>query len=126
MAPVDCIHVEVVYSPRAQVLECVTLHLPPQSTVAQALQRVLDLRPEKSGAAPNVAPALWSVLSDVQAWPQLAVGVWGRSKALTTILREGDRLEVYRPLTVDPKEARRQRYAQHRTTAQGRRKARAA
>jgi putative ubiquitin-RnfH superfamily antitoxin RatB of RatAB toxin-antitoxin module len=38
------------------------------------------------------------------------VGVWGKVKALDTALREGDRVEVYRPLKVDPKEARRQRY----------------
>jgi putative ubiquitin-RnfH superfamily antitoxin RatB of RatAB toxin-antitoxin module len=29
---------------------------------------------------------------------------------LETILRDRDRIEVYRPLTVDPKEARRLRY----------------
>jgi putative ubiquitin-RnfH superfamily antitoxin RatB of RatAB toxin-antitoxin module len=37
------------------------------------------------------------------------VGVWGRRCALETILKEGDRVEIYRPLAVDPKEARRQR-----------------
>ena len=37
------------------------------------------------------------------------VGVWGRRCALETILKEGDRVEVYRPLAVDPKEARRRR-----------------
>jgi len=42
---------------------------------------------------------------------QLRLGVWGRVRPLDTPLRERDRIEVYRPLTVDPKEARRQRYA---------------
>ena len=45
--------------------------------------------------------------------PQLAslkVGIWGRLRPLETLLRDRDRIEVYRPLTVDPKEARRQRY----------------
>jgi putative ubiquitin-RnfH superfamily antitoxin RatB of RatAB toxin-antitoxin module len=37
------------------------------------------------------------------------VGVWGRRCALETILSEGDRVEIYRPLAVDPKEARRRR-----------------
>ena len=36
-----------------------------------------------------------------------SVGLWGRRCALETILREGDRVEIYRPLAVDPKEARR-------------------
>ena len=41
----------------------------------------------------------------------LRVGIWGRLRPLNTPLRERDRIEVYRPLTVDPKEARRLRYA---------------
>jgi uncharacterized protein len=42
---------------------------------------------------------------------QLRIGIWGRVRPLETPLRERDRIEVYRPLTVDPKEARRLRYA---------------
>ena len=38
-----------------------------------------------------------------------AVGVWGRVCALEAPLKEGDRVEIYRPLQVDPKEARRRR-----------------
>ena len=38
-----------------------------------------------------------------------AVGIWGRSAALDAPLAEGDRVEIYRPLTMDPKEARRRR-----------------
>ena len=38
-----------------------------------------------------------------------AVGIWGRTVALERRLREGDRVEIYRPLHVDPKEARRRR-----------------
>ncbi|HEX6704263.1 MAG TPA: RnfH family protein [Albitalea sp.] len=48
------------------------------------------------------------------------VGIWGRVRALDAPLREGDRVEVYRPLKVDPKEARRQRYRGHRDKARGR------
>ena len=44
---------------------------------------------------------------------QCAVGVWGRRRALTDALRDRDRVEVYRSLKVDPKEARRLRYRQH-------------
>ena len=37
----------------------------------------------------------------------LDVGVWNRAARLDAPVREGDRIEVYRPLTVDPKDARR-------------------
>ncbi|MCX7893870.1 MAG: RnfH family protein [Burkholderiales bacterium] len=37
------------------------------------------------------------------------VGIWGRLATLETPLGEADRVEVYRPLTADPKEARRRR-----------------
>lgn len=39
----------------------------------------------------------------------LSVGVWNRSVGLDAPLADGDRVEVYRPLTLDPKEARRLR-----------------
>lgn len=39
----------------------------------------------------------------------LEAGVWNRAVALDTAARDGDRIEVYRPLTLDPKEARRLR-----------------
>lgn len=38
------------------------------------------------------------------------LGVWGRKVAATHVMRAGDRLEVYRPLQVDPKKARRERF----------------
>ena len=37
------------------------------------------------------------------------VGIFGEPASLDTRLNEGDRVEVYRPLTIDPKEARRRR-----------------
>lgn len=42
--------------------------------------------------------------------PALKIGIWGRVMPLDTLLRDRDRIEIYRPLTVDPKEARRLRY----------------
>jgi putative ubiquitin-RnfH superfamily antitoxin RatB of RatAB toxin-antitoxin module len=39
----------------------------------------------------------------------LDLGVFNRPRAPGTALRDGDRVEIYRPLTVDPKEARRVR-----------------
>jgi putative ubiquitin-RnfH superfamily antitoxin RatB of RatAB toxin-antitoxin module len=38
------------------------------------------------------------------------VGVWGKVRPLDTTLRDLDRVEIWRGLKVDPKEARRQRY----------------
>jgi putative ubiquitin-RnfH superfamily antitoxin RatB of RatAB toxin-antitoxin module len=37
------------------------------------------------------------------------VGVWGRRVPVDHPLRDGDRVEIYRPLQADPKEARRAR-----------------
>ncbi len=37
------------------------------------------------------------------------VGVYGELKDLDTLVEAGDRIEIYRPLKADPKEARRQR-----------------
>ncbi|MES2536700.1 MAG: RnfH family protein [Pseudomonadota bacterium] len=37
------------------------------------------------------------------------VGIYGKLKTLETPLREGDRIEIYRPLVADPKDARRRR-----------------
>lgn len=38
----------------------------------------------------------------------LQVGVWGRPVARTDLLSDGDRVELYRELQLDPREARRQ------------------
>ncbi len=37
------------------------------------------------------------------------VGIFGQKAKLEQVLRDGDRVEIYRPLIADPKEARRQR-----------------
>jgi putative ubiquitin-RnfH superfamily antitoxin RatB of RatAB toxin-antitoxin module len=37
------------------------------------------------------------------------VGIYSRIKSLNTVIESGDRIEIYRPLLADPKEARRQR-----------------
>lgn len=39
------------------------------------------------------------------------VGVWGRIRPRQSAVREGDRIEVYRPLVVDPNTARQRRVA---------------
>jgi putative ubiquitin-RnfH superfamily antitoxin RatB of RatAB toxin-antitoxin module len=47
-------------------------------------------------------------------FPELPVqdmptGIWGKPVARDCTVREGDRVELYRPLQIDPREARRQR-----------------
>jgi putative ubiquitin-RnfH superfamily antitoxin RatB of RatAB toxin-antitoxin module len=38
-------------------------------------------------------------------------GIWGKKVGSSHVLQDQDRLEIYRPLTVDPKVARRERFA---------------
>ncbi|NIA52561.1 RnfH family protein [Massilia sp. TW-1] len=44
------------------------------------------------------------------------VGIYGKKKALDTVLRERDRIEIYRPLVADPKDSRRKRAAKKQST----------
>jgi len=95
------IQVSVVYSPASRDVREIALRLAPSSTVLQAVQAcgLLQLFPS----------------IDQQT---TVVGVWGRKAGLNQPLRENDRVEIYRPLTVDPKVARRERFAKQgaRTT----------
>ncbi len=42
-------------------------------------------------------------------FPNIEVGIWGRRMPLDGLIKAGDRIEIYRPLQIDPKEARRRR-----------------
>jgi putative ubiquitin-RnfH superfamily antitoxin RatB of RatAB toxin-antitoxin module len=86
--------VTVVYSPAPREICEVVLQLPQGSNILQALT--------ESGFLQRF-PSI-DHLSTV-------VGVWGRKVGVKHILRDRDRVEVYRPLTVDPKVARRERFA---------------
>lgn len=46
----------------------------------------------------------------------MRVGIYGKLKTPETLVREGDRVEVYRVLTADPKTARRKRVQKTRET----------
>lgn len=48
-----------------------------------------------------------------------AVGIFSKPCKLDTVLRLGDRVEIYRPLIADPKEVRRQRAAAGKVTKKG-------
>lgn len=83
--------VEVAYAqPEVQTVLCVDL--PPGSTADEAVRRsgILARHPEI-------------------AWPGAPIGVFGRRVEPDRMLSDGDRVEIYRPLTLDPKEARRRR-----------------
>ncbi len=96
---------------RAQVLASVVVARPGQATVV-AVQL-------PAGATLRDAIAAAGLLSPEQmALDAPAVGVFSRRRSLDEPVADGDRIEIYRPLTIDPKEARRMRAALRR---QGRR-----
>lgn len=47
------------------------------------------------------------------------VGIFGKLVKLDTVLRDRDRVEIYRPLIADPKEVRRKRAAEGRPMKKG-------
>jgi putative ubiquitin-RnfH superfamily antitoxin RatB of RatAB toxin-antitoxin module len=83
----------MVYSPAPRLMLELTLTLPQGATVRDAVH--------DSGLLARFEGILFG--------PD-AVGVWGRRVGPDQVLREGDRIEIYRPLQVDPKVARRERF----------------
>ncbi len=47
------------------------------------------------------------------------VGIWNKLAKLDALVRDGDRVEVYRPLIADPKEVRRQRAEEGKSMKKG-------
>lgn len=84
--------VRVAYSPRAGEVDEVGVAVAAGTTLLEALRAsgILERHPE--------------IDLSVQAF-----GIWGRPRPHDAALREGDRVEVWRPLQIDPKEARRLR-----------------
>lgn len=93
------IAVELAWSAAARGMRLVALCLPAGATLGDALREsgievlVAAAHDEASLAAAGLSTAIWS-----------------RARPLGTPLREGDRVEVLRALTVAPMEARRARY----------------
>lgn len=52
-------------------------------------------------------------------WRSMTPGVWGRPVGWDRVLVDGDRLELCRPLSVDPKVARRERFQRQGARATG-------
>jgi putative ubiquitin-RnfH superfamily antitoxin RatB of RatAB toxin-antitoxin module len=85
------LRIEIVYAePRRVIVKA--LHVAPGSCVADAL-RLAALDPDFAGV--DLANS--------------ALGIFGRLAQADHALQEGDRVEIYRPLSADPKAARRAR-----------------
>jgi uncharacterized protein len=94
MAADTSIRVEVCYA-KPEVQAMVALTLAPGTTALQALER---------SGLPQRFPEI-----DIA---QAALGIRGKKVEHGHRLEEGDRLEILRPLTADPKETRRRRAVQ--------------
>lgn len=68
----------------------------------------LDL-PEGSRVEAALAAARLTARMPEPARERHRIGIWGRACDLATLLRDGDRVEVYRELKADPKAQRRAR-----------------
>lgn len=91
------IQVEVVYALPLQQ-DATILYVPSGTTVAQAIERS-----GVAGRHPEVAAG------------RTLAAIFGRRVPDDTVLRDQDRIELLRPLTVDPKEARRLRAVKRRS-----------
>jgi putative ubiquitin-RnfH superfamily antitoxin RatB of RatAB toxin-antitoxin module len=96
------ISVDVVYSPEPRLVRHQSVLLPAGCQLGQAL--------------PAVADALGVPLTSLRA---LDLGVWGLRCPKEHVLVAGERIEFYRPLRVDPKVARRERFVSQGAKAAG-------
>lgn len=94
------IHVTVCDAPAPRQVREVALVLPEGATVQAAV------------TTSGLGEPDWNVSTD-------HVGVWGRKTPLTQLLRDGDRVEIWRPLRVDPKLARRERFGKQGARSAG-------
>ena len=99
------LRVEVVFAlPERQ--ELITVLLDRGSTVADAIARwSIAMSQEKSN---EETLAGWDI-------DRCAVGVWGHPVGRDQPLQDGDRVEIYRPLRIDPRDERRALAAQGRS-----------
>lgn len=102
MANKPRLSVTVVYAPAARELRECVLEMDAGCTAGLAVQR--------SGLLQDVPHTVVDALM---------LGVWGRKVSGNHILQQGDRVELYRPLLVDPKVARRERFAKQGAKSAG-------
>ncbi len=94
--------VTLVYAPSPRTVEELVLDVPMGTTLAQAVQA--------SG---------WRQKFPELVDSELSFGLWGRVAAPYIVLRDRDRIEFYRPLRVDPKVARRERFNKQGSRSSG-------
>lgn len=97
----DAINVEVCY-PLATKQELVALKLPEGSTVQQAIE----------------ASGLLAKYPEIDL-KKNKLGIYAKLSKGDTVLRDRDRVEIYRPLIADPKEVRKQRAAEGKVMKKG-------
>ena len=96
------IHVEVAYAlPDEQQL--ISMHVDQGTTLEQAirLSGILELH------------------ADIELGKTNKFGVFGKMAKADRVLKDGDRVEIYRPLIADPKEVRRKRASEGKVTKKG-------
>ena len=86
-----------------------------QVYVCYATAREEFLRPMKVAPGTTIGQAI-EMSGVLEAYPDInlatqPVGIYAKKKTLDTVLRERDRIEIYRPLVADPKDSRRKRAA---------------
>jgi len=96
----------------------IALELPDGATAAEAL-RAARSQIETQIDAQIHTQTRASANSRSEIWQQAPIGIFGEPCERDQILKEGDRVELYRPLAVDPKAARRAR-ARETQTEKGR------
>lgn len=95
------IHVEVAYAlPDTQLI--LPVGVAPDTTAEQAI----------------IASGILQKFPDIDLTSN-KIGIFGKLVKLDTVLREKDRVEIYRPLIADPKEVRRQRAAEGKVMKKG-------
>jgi uncharacterized protein len=100
------LRITVCYSPAARVVHTLELALPQGARVRDAVALCAD----KAEFAAALQPA---------AKPALHYAVWGTKVLADQLLHDLDRLELCRPLRVDPKVARRERFAKQGARSAG-------
>jgi len=98
------IRVVCVFSAAARQSMSISIQLEEGTNVMQALQ-VFKTALTKACSDSGHLLAIQASLNE-----STGQGIWGRKVTLTHVLQDGDRLEIYRPLQVDPKLARKQRF----------------
>ena len=87
------------------------------------LLREFDLPAGTTAREAVVGAGFETLIADID-FQRAPIGIWGRVVDDAQVLESGDRVEVYRPLQIDPREARRRRAAEGRTMREPRKKSR--